>query len=348
VRRAALLLAALALLLPAGASASPLEDALRRVRAIQERIVEEDGQLDLDSERWVRSELRELESDLAATPFRELPGKIRERMRPSSLSPGEPLPPGAHRLRGDLRELESRLDSYWAEAYSRPPRDVPPSRDRWHARLDEVLAQPEFDWRRRRENPFVAWLEHTWDRLVAFAKEGYRWVTRRLPQDPALGPVGWLVALSLLLFLVAGGLWIVWRLRRLRRLRLARRAPELDDEPAGPRVVTLEEPDLYARLSREAAGRGELRDAVRYRFLYLIATLERKGIVPRNRAQTNGEYLDAVSRGVDTPGAAEGMDLVTRTFDSTWYGGRACRDEAWDGFREATDVVARAGTGEGE
>ena len=85
------------------------------------------------------------------------------------------------------------------------------------------------------------------------------------------------------------------------------------------------------------AAQGRWREAIHFLYWAAIARLESKRLWPADRARTPREYLALVAA---TDARKTNLTALTRSFERTWYGGRAA--EASD-FNAALDQAAALG-----
>lgn len=188
-----------------------------------------------------------------------------------------------------------------------------PQRDLLDARLQEILARPDYRraMRGRGHDP----------RNVG------QWLLLRLRQ--LLSRLGGLHETNYGLFLVAvvaGSLLLIAILTHIaytflqafkapgRRRRDARRAP-------GRSPV---EPSALIRQADEFAAQGDHRSAVRSLYLALIRSLQMKGALPRSPSRTNWEHLKHLA---GRPALAAVVRPFTQAFDEKWYGGHPTDDD---------------------
>ena len=179
------------------------------------------------------------------------------------------------------------------------PRPAPPT-------VEAYRADPDFQYDRpQAKGPSVWALLWDWVRRTLF--EPIRRHTtvsfwEAVLVVVAVGALGWVVSR----LVGAGGAGVFAGRRH------AGAAPLLD-------VEDIAEVDLGARLAAALAG-GDLREAVRVRYLLVLQALDAAGAVAWRRDKTNRQYVGEV--------AASRADLVapfrsvTRAFDAVWYGER--------------------------
>jgi hypothetical protein len=88
----------------------------------------------------------------------------------------------------------------------------------------------------------------------------------------------------------------------------------------------------WIRTARQAAARGDLREAVHAAYWAGITRLQETGTLPRDRTKTPREYLRMVNvMGADTPGQqanySEPLAKLTSRFERIWYANRAADPE---------------------
>ena len=95
--------------------------------------------------------------------------------------------------------------------------------------------------------------------------------------------------------------------------------------------------DLGARLA-DALGRGDLRQAVRLRYLLVLQALDADGAVAWRRDKTNRQYVAEVN--AHRADLAGPFRQVTRAFDAVWYGERAVPAGLYDRLAALFDRAA--------
>jgi hypothetical protein len=118
-------------------------------------------------------------------------------------------------------------------------------------------------------------------------------------------------------FLTLVGVGLVWALLQWERRWRIRLVPD-SDGPA-PTAASARDWQLWLKDAREAAGRGDWREAIHFLYWAAISRLESKRLWPSDRARTPREYLALVSP--DDPRKPR-LGALTREFEWTWYGGR--------------------------
>ena len=186
--------------------------------------------------------------------------------------------------------------------------------------LDHILARSEF----ATVKPPSAW-ELFRQRLAA-------WVERMLQKllgGASRHPIGGQI-LFWVFIVAAVGFVAMWVFRFFAtRDRGSALAPSTD-------VIAVRTWQEWIRAAREAANRGDFREAVHSAYWAGIARLEDLGVVPKDRTKTPREYLQFVVEPADghPPEALHGEPLaaLTKGLERIWY---ANRGAGVDDFRES-------------
>jgi hypothetical protein len=141
----------------------------------------------------------------------------------------------------------------------------------------------------------------------------------------------WLLRILLLAAICTALVWFLLRIERRSRLRLI---PDVEPAPGAP---SAREWQLWLHDAQEMAAQGRWREAIHFLYWAAIARLESKRLWPADRARTPREYLALVAA---TDARKTNLTALTRSFERTWYGGRAA--EASD-FNAALDQAAALG-----
>jgi hypothetical protein len=126
----------------------------------------------------------------------------------------------------------------------------------------------------------------------------------------------WLLRILLLAAICTGLVWFLLRIERRSRLRVV---PEIEIATGAP---SAREWQLWLRDAEEMAAQGQWREAIHFLYWAAIARLESKRLWPADRARTPREYLALVA-GSDP--RKTNLSGLTRSFERTWYGGRAAQ-----------------------
>jgi hypothetical protein len=145
----------------------------------------------------------------------------------------------------------------------------------------------------------------------------------------------WTLRALLLAGICVGLVWAFVRIERGSRVKLI---PDVELAPGAP---SAREWQLWLADAQAVAAKGEWRDAIHFVYWAAIGRLESNvgsgRLWPADRARTPREYLGLVP-GADARKPA--LTALTRSFESTWYGGRAA--ESGD-FQSAMELAARLG-----
>lgn len=138
----------------------------------------------------------------------------------------------------------------------------------------------------------------------------------------------WIVWLLRILSLVGLCTVLVWFLLRIERRSRIRLVPEIELVTGAP---TAREWQLWLRDAQAMAAQGQWREAIHFLYWASIARLESKRLWPADRARTPREYL-ALLKGTDP--RKPNLLALTRSFERTWYGGRAAQASDFNAARE--------------
>lgn len=92
----------------------------------------------------------------------------------------------------------------------------------------------------------------------------------------------------------------------------------------------------YARLASDAEAQGDVRAALRWRFLHVLQHLNATGQSAYRPDKTHAEHAAALSPHVRAP-----FQLLARVFERTWYGGYDLLASAYAPARDASDAVVQ-------
>jgi hypothetical protein len=168
------------------------------------------------------------------------------------------------------------------------------------AALRAILAGPEFHRARSDPRALRELLLGLWGRLLELL---------------GTAEAGRYAGVGRALFLGAAAIAALLGLGALRRRR-ARRRVGVGVEPRAVGAAG-DDPGAAAERAEAALARGDAREAVREALLCAIAALEREGAIPRGRALTNGELVEAVR------GWSGDLAFLATLFDRAIYGVRA-------------------------
>lgn len=182
--------------------------------------------------------------------------------------------------------------------------------------VESVLSRPEF----ARHEPGL------WDRITGWLSERVGELLDLIlgsGQAPTLGTVMLVVAL------LAGLLAAAWFARGVRRGGAA----EQPVTTAGAGRT----PGDWLQAAAEAERDGRWREALRCRYRWLVAELDRRGAVDEEEGRTTGEYLAEVR--ARAPAAAAAFAQATSTFEAVWYGSADVDPGVVEAFRATAGAV---------
>jgi Domain of unknown function (DUF4129) len=169
---------------------------------------------------------------------------------------------------------------------------------------------------------FLEWLDGVLDRFL-----------QRLVRFGTRSPwIVWTLRALLLLGICVGLVWAFLRMDRGPRVKLI---PD-DFEPA-PGAPSSREWQLWLKDAQAMAEKDQWRDAIHLLYWAAISRLESRRMWPADRTRTPREYLGMM------PGSdprTRSLTALTRSFERTWYGGRAA---AADDFQSAMEQAATLG-----
>ncbi len=206
-----------------------------------------------------------------------------------------------------------------------------PQHGQEHATMRQVLAGRDFEGLTQPsatdslKEKIVAWLNKIFQN-ASLLRAGSAWVGR-------------LAVWGFILVLCAGLVLGLLRLERRWRVRLTleRALPSVDGAPPRDWQLWLEE-------ARKAAGGGAWRQAIHSAYWAAIARLEGRRLWPPDRARTPREYLAQVA--FDDPRRA-GLAELTRSFESTWYGGSPVSERDYRMVEEVASSLIAGDSGAG-
>lgn len=193
------------------------------------------------------------------------------------------------------------------------------------ARLEKILARPEYLPEEQRESALQKWLKQLRDALVQLLE---RWFGgRAAPTPTTTGSLNGVRFALVLIGLVALAFALVALLKRWRRRRQKDDAPEVREVLGEELADDVTVADLLAQASA-LARQGDYRSAIRRAYIALLCELEQRGKLRLHRAKTNGDYLNALRQeGALYPN----FSVMTEVFEHIWYGReRAQADEYHD------------------
>ncbi|MDO8585700.1 MAG: DUF4129 domain-containing protein [Armatimonadota bacterium] len=115
-------------------------------------------------------------------------------------------------------------------------------------------------------------------------------------------------------------------------MRLVRFSGRKKNAQPSPDAVVSHRRASAQELARKAfaqAENGDIGEAFRLLYVALLFSLDRSGMINWNRSSTNWDYVRAL-KSDGRAGLAEEVEELTRVFDLTHYGARACRVEHYE------------------
>lgn len=195
-------------------------------------------------------------------------------------------------------------------------------------------------------------LAHIWATLGKWITAIADWISKWFPATKAapapLHPARWPEALLWALLVGALILLLAYLVLSLRD-RFHLRRPVQQEAATDPDAeLLLLPPEVLKARAEEFAAAGDYREALRYRYLGMLLSLDALGLWSYNARRTNWEHLGGLrSAGHHGPLLAP-LARITRQFDRVRYGGATCSAQEWDRFAAvaaALEQGARAGTG---
>ncbi len=198
--------------------------------------------------------------------------------------------------------------------------------------LDHILAGPEF----AAVHPPSAW-EVIRQRMAAWLQRMLLKILGGMGRHPIGGEI-------LFWLLLIGGVAFV----ALWTFRFLTSRDGMDSLKAGASVVTSRTWQEWIREARQAANRGDFREAVHSTYWAGIVRLEDTGALPRDRTRTPREYLELVTESgskSDSAGAGsqrnrrEPLIGLTSRLERIWYANRDARSEDFhDSLRQLEEL----------
>ena len=137
------------------------------------------------------------------------------------------------------------------------------------------------------------------------------------------GTAGKVIIWSLLLAVVAYALWRT--LLSEKSMLFSRRKSYEEGEP--PVIEDIQDTD-WENLSQQAARNGELRQAIRYSYMWLLQLLQQNELIQFRSDKTNYEYLDDLT---DTPYKQPFRQLSSQ-YEYSWYGNFPVAPTAYEAY----------------
>jgi Domain of unknown function (DUF4129) len=210
-----------------------------------------------------------------------------------------------------IRQAKAWLDhvAQQLDAFASAPADTIPNA---RGQLDRILARPEFAGVR----PPSAWdlmRARIAARIASFIQRFFAFAA----QHPTGGQV-----LFWVLMVGGVGLLAVWL------IRFWMRRDPIFTLPKPPPVVRSQSWEAWIRAAREAADRGDPREAIHCAYWAAVAHLQEGHILPEDLTHTPREYLRLMSQArPSAPGdsrvpVVDPLTTLTRLLERFWYGGQ--------------------------
>jgi len=193
------------------------------------------------------------------------------------------------------------------------------------ARLDNILARPEYQPEEKRESVIGHWVRRIKEFIVRLLGKLFGGSSAPWAGGVWLSTVfRILVVLVVIATLIYGASKLAPRLQRREKPEKKAETREALGEELAEDVTAA---DLFANAS-ELARQGEYRKAIRRAYIALLCEFEQRGKLRLGRAKTNRDYLDAMR---SEQRIYPTFSVMTNAFEHVWYGQeRATEDE----FRE--------------
>jgi Na+-transporting methylmalonyl-CoA/oxaloacetate decarboxylase gamma subunit len=226
-----------------------------------------------------------------------------------------------------LGEISTRLARLRQSVESAQTAEDRASQDQ-RARLDDILARPEYQPEEERESTIARWIRQIKEFIVQLLRKLFGGSSARAPHT---GGAGLVMVLRALIFLVVAAALIFGAAKLVRRFQ-ARQKPA---EEAEPREALGEEIPEYATavdlfaMASELARLGEYRKAIRRAYIALLCDLDQRGKLRLGRSMTNRDYLDAMR---SEQRIYPTFSVMTLSFERAWYGQARATEEEFHNF----------------
>jgi hypothetical protein len=233
----------------------------------------------------------------------------------------------AERRRQMLGEISARLARLRQSVKSAQTPEGLASQDQ-RARLDDILARPDYQPEEERESTIARWIRRTKEFIGRLLRKLFGGTSGRAPQT---GGVGLVMVLRGLIFLVVAAALIFGAAKLMRRFQARQKPAEVAEtrEALGeeiPEYATAA--DLFAMAS-EMARQGEYRKAIRRAYIALLCDLDQRGKLRLGRSMTNRDYLDAMR---SEQRIYPTFSVMTLAFERAWYGQARATEEEFRNF----------------
>ncbi len=230
--------------------------------------------------------------------------------------------------RSTLKEMADRL-SLLLERLKRSQTQEGLKTEDHSARLEEILARPEYHPEVENESTLRKWLRMLKDALWDFL-EGL-FPQPKISSGGAAGiesVIRILLALILLAAIVYGIIQLTKWLDQFRRGRRGEEEKEVREVLGEEIAEDMTARDLLEKAT-ELARRGDYRSAIRRAYIALLCELEERGKLRLHRSKTNRDYLDAMR---SEQSIFADFSSMTGSFEHVWYGQQRATDEQFTDF----------------
>ncbi|MCD6361738.1 MAG: DUF4129 domain-containing protein [Armatimonadetes bacterium] len=206
-----------------------------------------------------------------------------------------------------------------------------PPPEQLHSTIDEILSSPGYQ-----VNPPLSWVVERW--LLKQLRRLLDLMAGLSQTGPLAGLPQWAWWLIVGLSVVLLALIVAHLVMSIRGLIAE---PRRREGVGGDGGLAARSPEQILREAEAAAGRGELRPALRLLYEAMLLQLDRLDILRYDPARTNWENLRAATR--RQPGLRGAMTPLTTTVDACLYGPAAATEDV---FAECRELVRRIWHGE--
>jgi Domain of unknown function (DUF4129) len=195
------------------------------------------------------------------------------------------------------------------------------------ARIDNILARPEYQPEEERESTIARWIRHVKEFFNRLLGKLFGGAPMRAPQTGG----GLEMVLQALIFMVLAAALLFGAAKLVRRFQ-ARQKPAIKAETREalgeeiPEYATAA--DLFAMAS-ELARQAEYRKAIRRAYIALLCDLDQRGKLRLGRSKTNRDYLDAMR---SEQRIYPTFSVMTLAFERAWYGQARATEEEFHNF----------------
>ncbi|HZF38624.1 MAG TPA: DUF4129 domain-containing protein [Blastocatellia bacterium] len=226
-----------------------------------------------------------------------------------------------------LGEISARLARLRQSVKAAQTAEDPALQDQ-RARLDNILARPEYQSEEKRESAIARWIRQMMESIARLLMKLFGGSSARAPQT---GGAGLVLILRALLFLVVIAALIFGAVKLARRFQARQKpAEEAETREALGEVIAEDATaaDLFAMAS-DLARQGEYRKAIRRAYIALLCDFDQRGKLRLGRSKTNRDYLDAMR---SEQRIYPTFSVMTFAFERAWYGQERATEEEFQNF----------------